>query len=134
MCFLFTMVVCGVADCKHGNTKSVISFCRFPNKTNDKERYQVSVKRCRRKGARNVEWVPCASAWMCSEHFEETCFEPRSILCPELKFNKSFKPNAVPTLFKNQNGVSPRKFKPAPERAAFRKRRISEVNRSNIML
>ena len=99
MCFLFTMVVCGVADCKHGNTKSGISFFRFPNKTNDKGRYQVSVKRCRRKGARGVEWVPSASARICSEHFEETCFEPRSILCPELKFNKSLKPDAVPTVF-----------------------------------
>lgn len=86
---------CVAAGCNNTN-KDGVSLHKFPSDSALRKKWVDQVKRHRDK------WEPTEYSVLCSQHFEQACFMPDTILSQSLGLGKKracLKPDAVPTLF-----------------------------------
>ena len=116
------MVHCCVPRCTNYSAKTskvgIVSYHKIPN--------QLQIKKARLK---RTNLPPLKNCYVCSEHFEEDCFEAGTQLKKELFGNRSrrrLKPNAVPTKFLFSALSRPRTKRSASEKR-IKRRQHEEV-------
>ena len=91
-----TMVCTCVAAGCYNTHRDGVSLFQFPKDSALREKWAEQVKRYRE------DWEPTRHSVLCSEHFDDSCFEMAARLMPSFglgKTKRSLKPGAVPTLF-----------------------------------
>lgn len=117
---------CVAAGCNNTH-KDGVSLHSFPSDMALRKLWVDKVKRYREK------WEPTKYSVLCSQHFEQDCFMPDSILSQSLGLGKKricLKPDAVPTLFKPSGKRTAHLYNPPSKkmRSAFEKRERSRVS------
>ena len=99
------MVHCCVPRCTNYSAKTakagIVSYHKIPSQLNVQKALLARLKR--------ANLPPLNNCYVCSEHFEETCFESGTDLQKELigqRIRRYLKPDAVPTKFLF-SGVAP---------------------------
>lgn len=132
--FSWTMVkTCVAAGCNNTN-KDGVSLHKFPRDSVLRKKWVDQVKRHRDK------WVPTEYSVLCSQHFEQGCFMPDTILSESLGLGKKkscLKHDAVPTLFTKP--AAKRKLEaesppPKKRRSAYEKRKRYRVSPDLLLL
>lgn len=118
------MVYCAAAECKNA-TGCGKSFFNFPK---DETRRKEWVRRVNRGGPKPGQlWQPSKWHRLCSDHFENSCFEKD--LADSIGFKEVLRPklkqDAIPTIFKTPNKIIKNR---THRRSAFDKRRRLEVS------
>ncbi|XP_037776360.1 THAP domain-containing protein 10-like isoform X2 [Penaeus monodon] len=116
------MVYCAAAECKNA-TGCGKSFFNFPK---DETRRKEWVRRVNRGGPKPGQlWQPSQWHRLCSDHFENSCFEKD--LADSIGFKEVLRPklkqDAIPTIFKTPNKIIKNR---THRRSAFDKRRRLE--------
>ena len=107
---IFTMVCCSAPGCANHSDKSPdgVSFHSLP--LSDPDRLAKWLTLMRRE-----DFIPRPSSRLCSEHFEEDCFEPGFLLKREFargdgsyarKPKRTLKVTAIPTRFAHTHSLS----------------------------
>ena len=85
---------CVAAGCS--NTPSdLVSLFKFPNDATLRRKWEKQVQRTR------AQWKATDHSYLCSDHFNEDCFEVDSALALQfgMKKRRRLKPGVVPTVF-----------------------------------
>jgi hypothetical protein len=119
---------CCVGGCSN-TYSSGVSLHKFPKNEELRRKWIAEVQRTRVAG-KNKNWIPGPGTYVCSQHFEECCFDPCVKLREEVcgwRSRKRLLDDAVPTLMKAKDGA---KTKATPEkiRGAYAKRNRARVS------
>ena len=92
------MVHCSVPRCTNYSAKTakagIVSYHKSPSKRDTQKAWLARLKR--------ANLPPLQNCYVCSEHFEETCFDSGTDVKIELlgqRIRRRLKPDAVPTKF-----------------------------------
>ena len=67
----------------------------FPLKEKDRKRHQACVRFVR---SHRRKWSSSNSSFLCSDHFDESCFTKKQEIAAKLGMKRKLKPGAVPTI------------------------------------
>ena len=82
-------------SCTNGQHTEKKSIHTFPHKEKDGKRHQVWVRFVRRH---RPKWSSTNSSFLCSDHFDESCFTKNREIAAKLGMKRKLKPDAVPTI------------------------------------
>ena len=82
-------------SCTNGQHTEGKSIHTFPLKEKDRKRHQAWVRFVRRH---RPQWSSTNSSFLCSDHFDESCFTKNQDIAAKLGMKRKLKPNAVPTI------------------------------------
>ena len=79
-------------SCTNGLHTEGKSVHTLPLKEKDRKRHQASVRFVRRH---RLKWSSINSSFLCSEHFDESCFTKNQEVAAKLEMKRKLKPGAV---------------------------------------
>ena len=82
-------------SCTNGQHTEGKSARMFPFKEKDRKRHQAWVKFVRRQ---RPKWSSTNSSFLCSDHFNESCFTKNQEIAAKFGMKRKQKPDAVPTI------------------------------------
>ena len=82
-------------SCTNGQHTEGKSVHRFPLKENDRKRHQAWVRFVRRHWPK---WSSSNLSFLCSDHFDESCFKKSQEIAAKLGMKRKLKPDAVPII------------------------------------
>ena len=82
-------------SCTNGQHTEGKSVHMFPLKEKDRKRHQAWVSFVRRH---RPKWSSTNSSFLCSNHFNESCFTKNKEITAKLGMKRKLKPDAVPTI------------------------------------
>ena len=83
-------------SCTNGLHTEGKSVHMFPLKEKDRKRHQVWIRFVRRN---RPKWSSTNSSFLCSDHFDESCFTKNQEIAAKLGMKREPKPDAVPTVY-----------------------------------
>ena len=82
-------------NCTNGQHKEGKSVHTFPLKEKDRKRHQAWVGFVRRH---RPKWSSSNSSFLCSDHFDESCFTKNQKIAAKLGMKRKLKLDALPTI------------------------------------
>ena len=82
-------------SCTNGQHTEGKSVHTFPLKEKDRNRHQAWVRFVRRH---RPKWSSSNSSFLCSDHFDESCFAKNQEIAAKLGMKRKLRPDAVPTI------------------------------------
>ena len=82
-------------SCRNGQHTEVKSIHTFPLKEKDRKRHQAWVRFGRRH---RPKWSSTHSSFLCSDHFDESCFTKNREIAAKLGMKRKLKPDVVPII------------------------------------